>query len=66
MSATMQQSAIAAPDLPWQDPAWPECEATELPGDDSMRWLGMVMFGVSAMVTLRGLLWVGQTIAAHL
>ncbi len=31
-----------------------------------MTWLGLLLLGGTSLITLRGLVWVGQTVLAHL
>ncbi len=47
------------------DPAWPACEQAVLPGDGSLRWLGLLLLGSTAAGTLSGLYWLVQVMRTH-
>ena len=66
MSASVHYLAVKPHQHTAPDAEWPGCEQTKLPGDGSMTWLGLLLLGGTSLVTLRGLVWVGQMVLAHL
>ncbi len=66
MSAFVHHSAAATRADTVPDPEWPACEQAVLPGDGSMRWLGLLLLGGTSLITLRAIYWVGDAILAHL
>ena len=65
MSAFTNHLAAAPLDRAANDPAWPACEQVVLPGDGSLRWLGLLLLGGTAMGTFSGLYWLVQLTRAH-
>ncbi len=66
MSAFVHHGSAEAEDHATPNPEWPACEQARLPGDGSMRWLGLLLLGATSLVTLRGLVWLGHAVFATL
>ncbi len=66
MSASAQHAVISPQQHIMPDAAWPACEDAVLPGDGSMRWLGMLLLGSTTLISLRAIYWVGDVILTHL
>ena len=65
MSAFTNHLAAAPMDRAVADPAWPACEQAILPGDGSLRWLGLLLIGGTGTGTLTGLYWLAQLVRAQ-
>ena len=66
MSASAQHLVTIPQRQTVPDPEWPACEEAVLPGDGSMRWLGMLLLGGTTLMSLRAIYWVGDIVLAHL